>query len=408
MARLSAEKWLEIRNLWERAPDPSYKWIAEQFGIARETVRPHALREGWTKNKHSSVISQVPAPGIKKRSNRSAVARSKKKIEPPEPSQIKPKKKGNGKHYDFPVDPPTGKRRACLSAKTVLAEGRKELFCRAYMETWSPMAAAIAAGYSKREAASAGYAVLRDPEIQLRLRELFAERARTIGMNGDDLMKLWAAIIDFDMNEIVELRRTCCPYCYSPDPHQKLLKPSELEDAEKDWTTRRVALVVVSLVYLGGFKYTKRTGDTSLPPVKECPECHGEGTATVFYHDTRYMGALAKKMYCGVKKSQSGGYDVLTLDKETAFTNLARALGVFKDRETPKELAIITPEQLDALYASRMREAREKQERAYAARGIVDVEPIEEVYESDQTDYSAVRTDAEAPKSAAKKKGGTK
>lgn len=408
MARLSPQQWLEIRNLWERAPDPSFKWIAEEFGVARETVRTHALREGWTKQKTSSVISQVPAPGIKKRSNRSAVAHSKKKIDPPEPSQTKPKKKVSGKHYDFPVKPPTGKRRACLSAKTVLAEGRKELFCRAYMETWSAQAAAIAAGYSKREAASAGYAVLRDPEIQLRLRELFAERARTIGMNGDDLMRLWAAIIDFDMNEIVELRRTCCPWCYSPDPHQKLLKPSELEEAEKDWTKRRAALMAVDADDPGEFEYKLPFWDTSKPPVATCPECHGDGTATVFYHDTRYMGALAKKMYCGIKKTQDGEFDVVTLDKETALTNLARALGVFKDRETPKELAIITPEQLDALYASRMREAREKQERAYAARGIVDVEPIEEVYEADQTDYSAVRTDAEAPKSAAKKKGGTK
>ena len=80
-------------------------------------------------------------------------------------------------------------------------------------------------------------------------------------------------------------------------------------------------------------------------------------------------------MYCGVEMVK-GDLKVIMLNKERAAENLAKALGLF--REKPEETAgnAVTNEELLKLFEERMRQSAERNRKMCEERGldIVDVE----------------------------------
>ena len=77
------------------------------------------------------------------------------------------------------------------------------------------------------------------------------------------------------------------------------------------------------------------TGGLDFRPNREpnavCPECLGEGVEKVHFHDTRRLSPAGKLLYRGVSLGKDG-LKVSIADQDKALENVARHLGMFKDR----------------------------------------------------------------------------
>lgn len=116
--------------------------------------------------------------------------------------------------------------------------------------------------------------------------------------------------------------------------------------------------------------YTDAWYDKRKPPHENCPECHGFGVEEVFYRDTRHLSPAARLAYGGAKNGREG-IEVLMASKEKAAENLARALGVFKDKEVDVNINLVSLDALSRVYEEKMQLARERQALVLSERGIV-------------------------------------
>jgi len=251
---------------------------------------------------------------------------------------------------------------------------KQEVFVREYMADWNATQAAIRAGYSARSAQEQAYQLLQKTSVRHRIETLASARAKRLGIDADELMRMWAAIVTLDANELCQLRRVCCPYCHGKD-HQRQYTPSGLEEATKKHDRERQRRLKSNTDDdIGEFpEYTDAWYDKRKPPHDDCPECRGEGIEDVFYQDTRKLSPAARLVYGGVKIGKDG-IEVLTLSKEKAMDNLARALGLFKERELEVNINMASGDELYRLYEERMQQARDRQTLVMTERGIaVDV-----------------------------------
>ena len=90
----------------------------------------------------------------------------------------------------------------------------------------------------------------------------------------------------------------------------------------------------------------------------------------MFFADTRNLSPAARLVYAGVKEGRDG-IEVLTMSKEKAADNLARALGLFKEKETEVNINMVSGDELFRLYEDKMQQARERQALVLSERGIV-------------------------------------
>ena len=201
------------------------------------------------------------------------------------------------------------------------------------------------------------------PNVQQAVHGLASARARRMGIDADDLMRLWAAIVSFDANELVQLRRVCCAYCYADDGNQPLLSPSGLEQAKRKHDAERAKRLRANEDDDIG-EYPEYAGpwlDKRLPPVDGCPECGGDGCEEVFFSDTRNLSPAALQVSSGIKVGERG-IEMLMMSKEKAMDNLARALGLFRERDQEGSGSVsVSGEELCKLFDDRMRAARDRQ-----------------------------------------------
>ena len=351
-----------LKALWSQDPRDGFKWLIEQEGLPVTVpgLRKIALRDGWKKTDAALQAfeeDQAKRPAGYKRPPAHPPTQTVKR-------QIAAKKKD-------PQDQPLDVRDVGASQLTM----REEMFVREYLVDYSAKAAAERAGYARTSAVS----LLRRKRIKDRIRELTEDRAKRLDIDADALMEIWARQITFDANELIQFRRTCCPFCYSPDG---LPLPSldEFYFKKDKYDYRRLFNPDLPPYP----ENSRGWWDKSKPPVPTCPNCHGQGVGEIFIPDTRNLSKEARLMYCGVKESKDG-IEVLMASKEKAAENLAKALGLFRDREDKTTVNVITGEELAKIYVEKMKNAREREAKMCAERGlderekdIVDVATIDE------------------------------
>jgi len=91
-----------------------------------------------------------------------------------------------------------------------------EMFCREYLVDFNASRAyRVAYPNSSVEAAgTSGHALLKNPDITAHLATLINARKERLDIQADDvLQKLWN-VATADPNELIEIRRDCCRYCY--------------------------------------------------------------------------------------------------------------------------------------------------------------------------------------------------
>lgn len=196
----------------------------------------------------------------------------------------------------------------------------------------------IRAGYkcSQASAEAAGSRLLNDVRVQQLLRPAKVEMAATaqavarveqvhgIVATREAVLERFLAAATADPNELVELRRTCCRYCYGAhNRYQRTRGEMERDRASYDLEAAKARRPPPPFDELGGIGYDPRKA-----PHENCPECFGEGVERAFPKDTRHLSFAARCLYAGLKVTKDG-VEIKTHDQQAALVNVGKMLGAF-------------------------------------------------------------------------------
>ena len=216
-----------------------------------------------------------------------------------------------------------------------LSNRRYEAFCVEYIKDKVGAAAARRAGYAPSNAAKQAKDLLRKPEVKARIDELLAEVAEGAKLTAEGLIERYRQIAYANPNEITQLRRSACRYCYGYDHHYQWRTTREFTAALSAWlkknkNTDEESLTDPKPTDGGGYGYTRHA-----LPNPDCPECDGLGAVHVHFNDTRRLSPDATALFAGVKETQHG-IEVKMKDQMAALDSLARHFNLFEKDNTRK------------------------------------------------------------------------
>ena len=207
---------------------------------------------------------------------------------------------------------------------------KQKRFVEEYLVDLNATQAAIRAGYSPKTANEQGARLLANVSIQHALQKAMQDREQRTVVTADRVVQELWNIVTADANEIVELRRCCCRYCWGINNRYQLTanemkarKDSYAIEAAKAAAEGKPIAVFDSL---GGIGF-----DATKEPNPACPECFGVGVTEPFFKDTRKLPPGVKSLYAGVKVTKDG-VEVRMHSKDKAMELLGRHLGMFKDK----------------------------------------------------------------------------
>lgn len=186
-------------------------------------------------------------------------------------------------------------------------------------------------GCANPSARVAATRLLAKTNIQEAIVRAKAERAARIGMTADDVVRQTMAIVQADVRELVEIRVSCCRYCWG-EGYRYQRTAAEFERAEELVAKLNEELVaagkpgVKTFDPQGGIGYDKRRD-----PNKDCPECFGEGESRVVIKDTAKLSPAAVRLLAGIKQSKEG-IEIKTHSVDSAMKDLFRHFGLYNDR----------------------------------------------------------------------------
>lgn len=185
-----------------------------------------------------------------------------------------------------------------------------------------PVDIARQAGYAESYAVASAKGIHEHPEVQKAIAETTERIAYTADLDAVWVLKQWKQIASADVNELVQLRRTCCRFCYGFGYRYQWTQGEYERACEK-----AIAEGKPVPDGIGGFGF-----DMNRDPNDECPECGGLGVESVVVSDTRDLKGAARKLYAGIKQTKNG-IEVLTRDQDAALNNIAKYLGMLVDRK---------------------------------------------------------------------------
>lgn len=196
---------------------------------------------------------------------------------------------------------------------------KQRRFVNEYCVDENATQAAIRAGYSENGAGQQAHLLLKNIEISGAIKERMEECAVAASITPEWVVAQWAKIATADPNGLVQVRRTCCRYCYG-------------FGNQYQWTEAEYAAAVDKAVDagkpapdgMGGFGFNPNAA-----PAADCPECGGLGIEDVHVADTR---KVKSPLYAGAERTRNG-IKVNVHDKAAAINNLARYLGMITDKK---------------------------------------------------------------------------
>lgn len=248
---------------------------------------------------------------------------------------------------------------------------RQAMFVREFAASFNGTKAAIKAGYSERTANEQAARLLAKVSIQAALRELTADRVKRLEIDGDEIVRRWHAILNADPNELSQYRRLCCRHCWG-EGFQYQRTPAEYGKAKLRHAEQRAETLFKSdqKVDIGEFAEVPGNWfDKRRDPNPICPECHGDGVGEPFFLDTRKLSPAALALFAGVRETRDG-LEIMMASREKAAENLARALGLYKDKEAEMHIHLPAGEELARLFEEKMAKSRARQEQVMTERGI--------------------------------------
>lgn len=201
---------------------------------------------------------------------------------------------------------------------------KQQRFVEEYLVDLNATQAAIRAGYSPKTAKQQGQRLLTNVDITTAIEAAKAARSSRTQITADNVLQRFWAIATANPNELIELRRPCCRYCYGA--HNRYQRTQG--EMDRDRTAYAADKGKVGTVFdeLGGVGFDPRKS-----PHPDCRECFGEGVEQVHPKDTRNLSENAQCLYAGVKVTKDG-LEIKMHDQHAALANVARHLGMFEDR----------------------------------------------------------------------------
>ena len=159
-------------------------------------------------------------------------------------------------------------------------------------------------------------------EIQTAIKAAMEKRSERTEITADMVLQHWYDLATADPNELVQYHRHACRYCHGVDHAYHWRDIGEFEEAKTKATQNKRAAPTDE----GGYGYT-----THAAPDPRCPRCDGDGVERTYFADSRRLSTKGKALYAGIKQGRDG-LEMLMHDREKAWDNVARHLGMFKDR----------------------------------------------------------------------------
>lgn len=215
---------------------------------------------------------------------------------------------------------------------------RQKLFVLEYCKDLNATQAAIRSGYSKKTAGQIGERLLKNVEISEAVSAKVAKLTTKAEITVEAVLQRWWDIANADPNELVVNAIDCCRYCHGAMHGYQWTEAEYSREVDKAVDSGKP-----SPDGLGGFGF-----DPHRPPHPECPECFGNGVERVSVADTRKLKGSARRLYAGIQKTKDG-VKVLMRDQDAALANIARYLGMTKERV---DLVTVQAKSLDDFYGA--------------------------------------------------------
>jgi hypothetical protein len=341
--KLTPEQWLQVRKTWEADPRPTLPWLIVEMKlpVSAEGLRLRAKAECWSKLGESNAMLETSAP----------------------PSMHpQPREKALIGAVIAPASPTPN-----LDALAL----REQMFVREYSVSRNGSQAVIAAGYAKSGARTQACRLLARDNIQASLQELMAARCTELELDGKQILKAWHDVAFLDANELSQHRHRACRHCWGTD-HAYQCTPAEYQGKRIAHIERQKNLMERTGEDIGGFPSIEGDWyDGKRDPNSDCPECHGLGIADVVLMDSRKLAGAARLAYCGTRKTKEG-VEIVSLSREKAFENLARAMGLFHEESGDVKVGVIDAQALGILFADTMEKARAMQRAVLQERGLLE------------------------------------
>jgi len=205
---------------------------------------------------------------------------------------------------------------------------KQKKFVAEYLIDLNATQAATRAGYSAKNADKIGPELLGKTRVAEAIQQAMGKREKRTEITQDMVLQRWWAIATADPNEIIHLRRLCCRHCFGIGHAYQWRDEAEYDAAVQAEIDAAAAedRKPNPPSDEGGIGY-----DKLLRPHPKCPKCQGEGRPDLHMADTRDLGGPAKMLYAGIKQTQAG-IEIKMQDQGKALENVARHLGMFKDK----------------------------------------------------------------------------
>jgi len=199
-------------------------------------------------------------------------------------------------------------------------------------------------GCAPKTAEANGAKLLRNAKVASAIRAGQQAKTERTNITADAVLRELWAIATADANELCELRRVPCRYCYG-EGHRYQFTSAEIERERAAFEERQTKKSRETFDERGGIGYT-----TKRQPCVECPECFGAGEERPYFHDTRTLSYGARRLYAGVKVTRDG-LEVKLHDKANALAKVGEHLGMFRDHEPPQDATDLARRVREALRA---------------------------------------------------------
>lgn len=198
---------------------------------------------------------------------------------------------------------------------------RWRAFAREYVIDFNGTRAAIEVGYSRKTATAQASRLLTNVKVIEFVQKANARLVERAEASGEEVVRALVDVMRADPRELVEVRVSCCRYCYGVG-HGYQYTMGEYNLKREAWLDQ--GRPIEKFDEKGGVGYNPR-----LPPAVDCPECFGDGLARQVVKDTARLSTRALALYAGAKMGRHG-LEVMLLNRTDALEKLMRHYGQYK------------------------------------------------------------------------------
>lgn len=175
-----------------------------------------------------------------------------------------------------------------------------------------------------------GQRLLHTPAVSAAIKARSAIATQESGLGVAWLLERFLRIANADPRELIGLKVGCCRRCYGEGHEFQWREHEYVEEMKKTDLANEVRPKFSREIPYpdpaGGFGF-----NATLPPLPECPHCHGEGIERFVPRDTDKLSDDALLLYGGVKVKKDG-YEIIMADRSKAAELAGRIMGAFNDK----------------------------------------------------------------------------